>query len=139
MNTIKKSTFLGEFKEFISRGSVIDLAVGVIIGGAFSKIITSLVDDIIMPLVGLLTGNVDISGLKAQVTGSVSINYGMFIQNTVDFVLIALFIFLIIKGINVFRRKEIAEMARKAAEPPAPSRQEELLTEIRDLLKKQQS
>ena len=130
MKEKKKSSFIGEFKEFISRGSVIDLAVGVIIGGAFSKIVTSLVADIITPLIGLLTGQASVSAWEVTVGGAV-IKYGMFIQTAIDFVLIAFFVFLMIKAINVFRRK------KEAAEPPKPSRQEELLVEIRDLLKKQ--
>jgi large conductance mechanosensitive channel len=126
----KKSTFIGEFKEFISRGSVLDLAVGVIIGGAFGKIVTSLVNDILMPFVSIFTGQANISSWAYTVREGVSINYGLFIQTTIDFILIAFFVFLIVKGINVFRRK------KDEAAPPKPSREEELLAEIRDLLKK---
>ncbi len=130
MKEKKKSTFAGEFKEFITRGSVIDLAVGVIIGGAFSKIITSLVNDILTPLISIFTGQSNFETWNVKI-GSAVVNYGLFIQTAIDFVLIAFFIFLIIKGINVFRRK------KEEAAPPKPSREEELLTEIRDLLKKQ--
>lgn len=128
----KKTTFIGEFKEFISRGSVVDLAVGVIIGGAFSKIVTSLVNDVLMPFVSIFTGNNNIATeWKIPISDSISINYGSFIQNIVDFLLIAFFIFLMIKAINVLRRK------KEETAPPKPSREEELLTEIRDLLKNQ--
>ena len=130
MKEKKKSTFAGEFKEFISRGSVIDLAVGVIIGGAFSKIITSLVNDILTPLISIFTGQSNFETWNVAIGGAV-VNYGLFIQTAIDFVLIAFFVFLIVKGINVFRRK------KEEAAPPKPSREEELLTEIRDLLKKQ--
>ena len=94
-----------EFKEFISRGNVIDLAVGVIIGGAFGKIVTSLVDDIIMPIIGIIIGGLDFSQLSVSV-GEATIGYGSFIQNIVDFFIIALCIFLIIKLINSFRKKK---------------------------------
>lgn len=130
MKEKKNSKFIGEFKEFISRGSVIDLAVGVIIGGAFSKIVTSLVADIITPIIGIFTGQASVAEWDVTVGGAV-IKYGLFLQTAIDFVLIAFFIFLIIKGINVLRRK------KEEAAPPKPSRQEELLAEIRDLLKKQ--
>lgn len=132
-----------EFKAFAMRGNVIDLAVGIIIGGAFGKIISSMVADIIMPLVGLLIGGFNISGLKAilksPVTGSagkvikeaVTFNYGLFLQYTVDFVIIAFSIFIFIKLINSMKRKE--EALPEA--PPEPTKEEILLTEIRDLLK----
>jgi large conductance mechanosensitive channel len=126
----KKTTFIGEFKEFISRGSVIDLAVGVIIGGAFSKIVTSLVSDIITPIISMFTGQANMSEWKVTI-GSAEVNYGTFIETAIDFVLIAFFVFLMIKAINVFKRK------KEEAAPPKPSREEELLTEIRDLLKQQ--
>jgi large conductance mechanosensitive channel len=131
--------FLKEFKEFAMRGSVIDLAVGVVIGGAFGKIVTSLVDDIIMPPIGYLTGGVDFANLKyviseadaATETAEVAIMYGNFINVIIQFLIIAFCIFLVIKGINSLKRKE--EAAPEAA--PAPSNEEVLLTEIRDLLK----
>src|SRR5690606_23396605 len=131
--------FLKEFKEFAMRGSVVDLAVGVVIGGAFGKIVTSLVDDIIMPPIGYLTGGVDFSKLKYVITAAnadagveeVAISYGNFINVIIQFLIIAFCIFLVIKGINVLKRKE--EVAPE--EPAAPSNEEVLLAEIRDLLK----
>ena len=129
--------FFGEFKEFISRGSVIDLAVGVIIGGAFTSIVNSLVNDVIMPIIGLLFGGIDFSDLKIVITpgteevAEAAIRYGAFIQNVVNFLLVAVVIFMMIRLINKFRRKK--EESPKA--PPAPSKEEVLLTEIRDLLK----
>ncbi len=122
-----------EFKAFVSKGNVIDLAVGVIIGGAFGKIVSSLVNDIIMPLVGIILGGLKFTELKVTV-GEASIAYGLFIQSVVDFFIIALCIFLIIKLINKLRKKKEEEPA-KAPEPPAPSKEELLLTEIRDILK----
>ncbi len=119
-----------EFKEFAMRGNVVDMAVGVIIGGAFGKIVSSLVDDVIMPIIGMITGGIDFTGLKATI-GESSITYGNFIQNVVDFLIIALCIFLMIKGLNKISKKK----EEKPAEPPAPSKEEILLTEIRDLLK----
>ena len=125
-----------EFKEFISRGNVIDLAIGVIIGGAFGAIVKSLVDDIIMPIVGLLLGRVNFESLKIVLkeaegkTPELSINYGLFIQNTVNFIIIAFVIFLIVKVINKMRKQQEAET------PVVPTQTEQLLTEIRDLLKK---
>lgn len=122
-----------EFKEFISKGNVLDLAVGVIIGGAFGKIVTSLVDDIIMPFIGLIIGGLDFSGLSI-VIGKATIKYGMFIQNVVNFLIIAFSVFMIVKAVNKVRRikpekKEEEEVAE------APSKEEALLAEIRDLLK----
>ena len=119
-----------EFREFAIKGNVVDLAVGVIIGAAFGKIVSSLVADIIMPLVGILIGGVQFESLVFMV-GDAKVAYGKFIQNVVDFVLVAFVIFLLVKAINHFRRK--AEGEPKAAPPP---RQEQLLEEIRDLLKK---
>lgn len=131
--------FFGEFKEFVSKGNVIDLAVGVVIGGAFGKIVSSLVDNIIMPLVGLIIGGVDFSSLSITVKGA-SIKYGLFIQNVVDFLIVALCIFLFIKIINSLDKKVKSkvkkEEEKKKEEPPKPTKEEELLTEIRDLLKK---
>jgi large conductance mechanosensitive channel len=122
-----------EFKAFISRGNVIDLAVGIIIGGAFGKIVASLVNDVIMPLIGMILGGLKFTDLKITV-GESSIAYGLFIQSIVDFFIIALCVFLIIKLINRFRKKKEEESA-KEPEPPAPSKEELLLTEIRDLLR----
>lgn len=135
----KSSGFRAEFKKFISRGSVIDLAVGVIIGGAFATITNSLVNDVLMPFAGLFLGGIDFStwsftipplfaGAEAAV-----INIGLFIQAVVNFLILALVIFLIVKAINRLHRKEEAA----PPPPPSPSREEQLLTEIRDLLKQQ--
>ena len=111
-----------EFKDFISKGNVLDLAVGVIIGGAFGKIVTSLVDDIIMPFIGLIIGGLDFSGLSI-VIGKATIKYGMFIQNVVNFLIIAFSVFMIVKAVNKVRRIKPEE------------KEEALLAEIRDLLK----
>src|SRR5690606_36735694 len=131
--------FLKEFKEFAIRGSVVDLAVGVVIGGAFGKIVTSLVDDVIMPPIGYVTGGVDFSKLRyilqpadeANEVAEVAIAYGNFINVIIQFIIVAFCIFLVIKGINSLKRKE----EEAPAAPPAPSKEETLLTEIRDLLK----
>lgn len=119
-----------EFRDFISKGNVIDLAVGVIIGGAFGKIVTSLVNDIIMPLLGIVIGGIDFSSLSFKVNDSV-VMYGMFLQNTIDFLLIAASIFLMVKTINKFKKTE-----KKEKETSKSPTTEQLLTEIRDLLKK---
>lgn len=119
-----------EFKEFISKGNVVDMAVGVIIGSAFSKIVTSLVNDVIMPLIGIIIGGLDFSSLSITVKDS-EILYGAFIQNIVDFLIIAICIFVVIKIINRFRKPKVEETK------PAPIPEDiKLLTEIRDLLKK---
>lgn len=123
--------FIKEFKEFISRGSVIDLAVAVVIGGAFTKIVNSLVDDIIMPIIGVIIGGINFEHLMITV-GTAEIKYGMFIQTIVNFILISLVIFSIIKSINQFKKKE----EEKPEEPEKPSEDIVLLTEIRDLLRK---
>ncbi|MCO4852811.1 large conductance mechanosensitive channel protein MscL [Bacillus vallismortis] len=122
-----------EFKAFAMRGNVMDLAIGVVIGGAFGKIVTSLVNDIIMPLVGLLLGGLDFSGLSFSF-GDAVVKYGSFIQTIVNFLLISFSIFIVIRVLNGLRRKKEAE--EEAAEE-APDAQEELLKEIRDLLKQQ--
>ena len=127
---------ISEFKEFAMKGNVMDMAVGVVIGGAFGKIVSSLVDDILMPLVGMLTGNIDFSKLAFKFgEGDLSANltYGNFIQNVVDFLIVAFCIFLMLKGINKLNRKKEEAPAEPAA--PAGPTQEELLAEIRDLLK----
>ncbi len=134
---------LKEFKEFIMKGNVVDLAVAVIIGGAFNLIVKSLVDDIIMPIVGAITGGVDFSNLFIPLSDSVTattlaeakkqgavLAYGNFITVTVNFLIVAFVIFLLVKALNNMRRKKEEE----PAEPPAPPRQEILLEEIRDLL-----
>ena len=123
---------LNEFKEFISKGNVIDMAVGVVIGSAFSKIVTSLVNDIIMPFVGIIIGGLDFTSLSIKIKDS-EILYGSFIQNIVDFLIIAACIFTVIKIMNRFKKQ-------KPVEEPAPVETPEdikLLTEIRDLLKKE--
>lgn len=144
------SKFFSEFKEFAMRGNVVDMAVGVIIGGAFGKIVTSLVNDIIMPGIGVLTGGANFSEFqfviqKAVVDGTtqevikpeVAITWGAFVQTIVDFLIIAFCIFLAIKVMNSMSRKKKAEEAPAEEPAPAGPTQEELLTEIRDLLKKQ--
>ena len=121
-----------EFKQFISRGNVVDLAVGVIIGGAFGKIVTSLVDNIIMPLVGMIIGGIDFSNLALKI-GKAKVEYGLFIQNVVDFLIVAFCIFLMIKFINKFLKKKEKEEKQEA---PAKSAEVVILEEIRDTLKK---
>ena len=129
----KKSGFLTEFKTFIARGNVIDLAVGVIIGGAFSNITTSLVNDIVMPVLGIFTSSITFADLSVEV-GQAVITYGNFIQAVLNFLIMAFVVFCLIKAINSFhRKKEEAPTAPPA--PPEPSREEQLLEEIRDLLK----
>ena len=123
--------FFKEFKEFAMKGNVMDMAVGVIIGGAFGKIVTSLVDDVLMPAIGTLTGGVDFSNL-AVTFGDANLKYGSFIQNIIDFLIIAFCIFLMIKGMN--KLSKIKE--EEPAAPAEPSNEEKLLSEIRDLLKK---
>lgn len=123
-------SFLKEFKEFATRGSIIDLAVGVVIGAAFNKIVGALVDNIIMPIVGILLRGVDFKSLSVKV-GDAEVKYGMFIQALVEFVIVAFAIFLLIKGINRLQRKK----EEAPAAPPAPSTEEKLLTEIRDAIK----
>lgn len=126
-----------EFKSFAMRGNVVDMAVGIIIGGAFGKIISSFVADVIMPPIGLLVGGVDFSNLAITLkeavgdAAAVTLNYGAFIQSVVDFTIIAFAIFMAIKGMNTLKKKEEAAPAA----PPAPPMEEVLLTEIRDLLK----
>ena len=145
----KTSGFMTEFKQFIARGNVMDMAVGVIIGGAFGKISTSLVNDVIMPAISMLTGGVDFSNwkivLKQAVAGAdgvidasteVAIRYGSFLATIIDFLIIAFAVFCLIKFLNsLHRKKEEAPAAPPA--PPEPSAEERLLTEIRDLLKEQ--
>jgi len=132
---------LEDFKKFIMRGNVVDLAVGIIIGAAFGKIVSSLVADVLMPPLGLLMGNVDFSGLfinlsgthyptlaAAKKAGAPTINYGLFINSVIDFLIVSAAVYVVVKVINKMQKK--AEAA-----PPKPSREEELLTDIRDLLK----
>jgi large conductance mechanosensitive channel len=128
---------LKEFRDFLARGNVVDLAVAVVIGGAFGAIVKSLVDQIIMPPIGLLTGGVDFAALKwvlkpaAGKVAEVAIGYGVFINTIIQFIIVAAAIFLMVKAVNSLRRKE----AEAPAEPAAPTPTEALLTEIRDLLK----
>ena len=137
--------FLKEFKAFALKGNVMDMAVGVIIGGAFGKIVTSLVNDVIMPPIGLVVGGVDFSDLKlvikkavieggAEVAPAVTWNYGAFIQQVVDFTILAFCVFMMVKIMNRLMSKKEEKPATPPA-PPAPSKEEVLLTEIRDLLK----
>lgn len=126
---------LQEFKEFAVRGNVIDLAVGVIIGAAFGKIISSLVEDVILPPIGAVMGNIDFSDLAYQLATNVKgepvlLKYGLFINHIINFVIVALAIFMMVKVINKIRRTEEA----KPSLPPAPTKEESLLTEIRDIL-----
>ena len=133
-----------EFKEFAVKGNVVDMAVGIIIGGAFGTIVKSLVSDVIMPPIGKLMGGVDFSNLfvvlgegsfesldNAKEAGAATINYGVFINNVISFLIVAFAVFLLVKSINSLKRKE----EEKPAAPPKPSAEETLLTEIRDLLK----
>lgn len=132
---------LQEFKKFIMRGNVVDLAVGVVVGGAFGQIVTSLVNDIIMPPLGWILDGVDFKDLKyvlkttynetGEIASEVSINYGSFIQTIINFLIIATSIFFVVKGINSLQKKKSEETSM----PPTPSKEETLLTEIRDLLK----
>ena len=130
--------FLDEFKKFAMKGNMVDMAVGIIIGAAFGKIVTSLVSDVIMPPIGLLLGGVNFTDLKVvmkaatDVKPAVTWNYGSFIQVAFDFLIVAIAIFLLVKAINATKKKE--EPAPAA--PPAPTKDQILLTEIRDLLKK---
>jgi large conductance mechanosensitive channel len=126
------SSFVQEFKEFAMKGNVMDMAVGVIIGGAFGKIVSSLVDNVLMPLIGVITGGLDFTALAIKV-GDAEVKYGIFVQNVIDFIIIAFCIFLMIKGMNSLRTKK-EEPAAPAPEPE-PSAEEKLLSEIRDLLK----
>ncbi|MCK9218005.1 MAG: large-conductance mechanosensitive channel protein MscL [Firmicutes bacterium] len=138
----KKKGLISEFKEFISRGSVIDLAVGIIVGSAFTAIVTSLVNDIIMPIIGILFGGIDFTYLKYVITPAVddtaeaAIYYGNFIQSIVNFLLVAFAIFMMIKAINKFHRREEVEEEEKEEVPERPTEDILLLREIRDLLQK---
>jgi large conductance mechanosensitive channel len=132
-----------EFKTFAIKGNMIDMAVGIIIGAAFGKVVSSLVNDVLMPPLGLLIGGLDFADYKVTLKGAsvnhageavaaVTLNYGMFINTLIDFLIVAIAIFMVIKAINQLKKKEEA----KPTEPPAPTKQEVLLAEIRDLLKK---
>ena len=141
-----KTTFLQDFKAFAMKGNVIDMAVGVIIGGAFGKIVSSVVADVIMPPIGLLVGGVNFTDLKwvlkpavvedgQEVVAAVTLNYGNFLQVTFDFLVIAFSVFLFVRLLSRLNRKK--EKPAAPAAPPAPCKEELLLTEIRDLLKEQ--
>ncbi len=129
--------FFDEFKKFISRGNVVDLAVGMIMGSAFTSIVSTLVDSVLMPLLGAIIGGINLSNLSVTIPWSLSgeppvLKYGAFLQAVINFILIAFCIFLMIKAINVLSRKK-----EEVKESPKPTKEEELLTEIRDLLKVQ--
>jgi len=137
--------FVSEFKTFAMRGNVLDMAVGIIIGGAFGKIVSSFVSDVIMPPIGLLVGGVDFSNIKLTlkaavmegaevVSPAVTMNVGLFINTVIDFTIVAFAIFLLIKGVNNMAKKKVEEPAPAPA-PPPPSKEELLLAEIRDILK----
>jgi large conductance mechanosensitive channel len=125
---------LKEFQKFISRGNVMDLAVAVIIGAAFTAIVNSLVADIVMPLIGIITGGIDFTTLAITV-GSATLTYGNFIQAVINFVLVALVVFFLVRTINQLQEKMAQEKEAESAAPPAPAPEVKLLTEIRDLLK----
>lgn len=133
-------SFIKEFKEFAMKGNVVDMAVGIIIGGAFGKIVSSLVTDVLMPPIGMLLGGMDFSSLKfvlkeaVENQPAVTIKYGVFINTIIDFTIVALSIFIMIKVMNSLKKKH--EAAPPPAAPPKPTKQEELLTDIRDLLRK---
>lgn len=147
---VSKVKFVTEFKEFISRGNVMDMAVGIIIGGAFTAIVTALVNSVLMPALGMITGGIDFSQLKIVlknavldtageiVTPEVAIGYGTFIAAIINFLLIAFSVFVLIKVLGKMKRKKAVETAPAPIEQPKPDPQIELLTEIRDLLKQQQ-
>jgi large conductance mechanosensitive channel len=139
---------LKEFKEFAMKGNVLDMAIGVIIGGAFGKIVSSMVSDVLMPPIGLLMGKVDFSSLfidlsrtspaslaAAKAAGAPTINYGVFLQSVFDFIIVAFVIFMLVKQVNRFKKEA---PAAPPPPPPAPSNEEKLLAEIRDLLKHRQ-
>lgn len=136
--------FINEFKEFAVKGNAVDMAVGVIIGGAFGKIVSSIVDDIIMPPIGWIIGGVNFSDLKftlpsvdmgVETLQPATINYGNFLQTTIDFLIIAFCVFMLVKGINKLARKNKQEEVVEEPAAPEPSNEEKLLGEIRDLLK----
>ena len=140
MSEKPRITVFSEFREFIARGNVIDLAVGVIIGGAFGKIVSSLVDQVIMPPIGLVTGGIDFAQMKIVLKAAdpaakrteVAIQYGAFLNTVIQFVIIGIVIFLLVKAINSLRRQEAAA---PAATPPAPTKTEALLEDIRDAIR----
>ena len=128
---------ISEFKDFAMRGNVVDMAIGIVLGGAFGKIVSSFTNDVLMPPIGLLTGGIDFADLAVplqvatETAEAVSINYGIFINTLIDFLIIAFAIFLVVKGMNAAKKKE----EEAPAAPPAPSKEEVLLTEIRDAVR----
>ena len=146
MSNAKKTTgFFAEFRKFVALGNVVDLAVGVIIGGAFSKITTSLVNDIVMPAFSVVLGGINFSDWKwvlkaaTDTSEAITINYGAFLSAVLDFFILAFVIFCMVRAINTFHDRMLKKAQEEAAPaPPAPSREEILLTEIRDLLREQQ-
>ena len=140
---MEKKGIVTEFKEFITRGNVMDMAVGIIIGGAFTAIVTSLLNDLLMPIIAAIFGGIDFTSLKYVIRAAdeaagieeAAIRYGSFIQAIVNFLLIAIVIFLLVRGLNKLRRKK-EEPAPEPAPDPEPSEEVKLLTEIRDALKK---
>lgn len=126
-----------EFKTFIARGNVMDMAVGVIMGSAFTKIVNSLVSDILTPIIGLATGKVDLSNLKIDINEQLIIPYGQFLQSIIDFLIVAAVVFFVIKGMNTLKAK-LEKQKDEEEEEVTPSNEELLLTEIRDLLKDKQ-
>lgn len=131
-------SMMKEFRDFAMRGNVVDMAVGIVIGAAFGKIVSSFVSDVLMPPIGMLLGGMDFSNLSVTLkeaageVEAVTLNYGAFVQTVVDFVIIAFAIFMVVRAMNSMKKKE----EEKPAAPPEPSKEEVLLTEIRDLLKK---
>lgn len=136
----KKSTFVQEFKEFISRGNVMDMAVGIIIGTAFTAIVTSLVNDVIMPFVGFIIGGINFTQLKwviapaSETAVEVAIGYGSLLQSVINFLIIAFVVFTMVKALNIFRRKKDKEKVEETAPEAEISPELQVLTEIRDLL-----
>ncbi len=134
-------SMVSEFKDFAMRGNVVDMAVGIVIGGAFGKIVSSFVADVLMPPLGLLLGGMDFSDLAVTLQAAtaeaeaVQLKYGVFVQTVVDFLIIAFAIFLVVKGMNTAMEKMKKEEEEKPAEPPKPSKEEVLLTEIRDAIR----
>jgi large conductance mechanosensitive channel len=124
---------LEEFKKFILRGNVVDLAVGVVIGTAFSKIVDSVVADMFMPIVGVMTGGLDISQMRTQLHGDAYLAWGKFLQTVINFLIVGFCMFMVVKGINALHKYVLKEEEKKAAAEPTPT--EKLLAEIRDLLK----
>lgn len=129
---------IDEFKEFISRGNVIDMAVGIVVGGAFTGIVNSLVNDILTPVINMLTGKADVSDLSVSI-GTATLNYGLFLQAIINFLIIAVSVFILVKAVNTLREMAFRKKEEESAEEaPAGPTQEELLMEIRDLLKEKE-